>query len=141
VVLENPSAHLGEMVVWGGIIVGNVSRPDGAQVVVLEKPLSVRGRPLGEAPRGRFIARASGPLDRDSYDNGKEITVAGKIVGFEGKPPGAVEPVVMITESYVWPTGDHPPGGAQPWWWKADTNVSLTHHGSPFRYTEFYYAN
>lgn len=123
-VLQNPSAYLGETVVWGGIILNTLDQRDGTVITVLETPLNIRGQPIEAQPRGRFIGKSSEYLDREIYQTGRNITLAGEIIGYEGKPPGEISPVVSIKESRSWKISgekreywssyDRPRGY---WWW------------------------
>jgi outer membrane lipoprotein len=101
-VAQKPSAYVGERVIWGGLVMDTLGRRDATDLLVMELPLSRLGRPLDRKTRGKFIARASGRLDRETYQPGKIVTVAGEIVGFEGELPAHAEPVVMVSEIHMW---------------------------------------
>jgi outer membrane lipoprotein len=107
-VLENPVAHKGETVIWGGTIIRTVNDKEGSELFILEMPLGARDKPkTDENPRGRFIARSKAYLDPLIYRKGRRVTVAGKIggekevVSGKGKHP-YVYPVVAIEDIHLW---------------------------------------
>jgi outer membrane lipoprotein len=108
VVLENPSAYIGSMVIWGGEISETSDAEDGTLITLVESPLDVRGRPLADAKsRGMFLAKSSKHLDPEVYRKGKAVTLAGDIIGTEtvqvhsGEMP-YVYPVLQIRELHLW---------------------------------------
>jgi outer membrane lipoprotein len=132
-VLENPAAYTGSVVIWGGKIIGAASLVKGGEITLLELPLDRWGRPEDEEPSGgRFIARASTFLDPAVYGRGVEVTVAGKVIGKEVRPVGQTQytyPVIMIKESRLWrkePTYVYPPPDY--WYWE----------GYPYPYPYWY---
>lgn len=104
-VLENPTAYVGSIVIWGGRIIQTINHPHGTEIIVLETPLSSTGMPVHEQlSQGRFIARASRYLDPEIYRRGRRIILAGEIVGKETRPLGETEytyPVVSVRESHL----------------------------------------
>jgi outer membrane lipoprotein len=122
-VLKDPGAYVGSIVIWGGTIIGTTALAKGSEITVLELPLDRWGRPEGAGlSEGRFIARYSGFLDPAVYRQGQEVTLAGEVVGKEVRPVGQVQytyPVVMIKELRLWrrePTYVYPPP-AYYWGW------------------------
>lgn len=106
VVLRDPMAHTGALVIWGGVIVETRVRRDGTDVVVLETPFR-NGEEPGDRiqSRGRFIATTSGYLDPAVYRQGLGVTVAGEIAGKEVRPLGESEyayPLLRIREIHLW---------------------------------------
>lgn len=105
-VLQNPTTYRGSVVIWGGVIIDTVNRPEGTEITVLETPLDSGGEPGDEEfSRGRFIAKSLQFLDPEIYKNGRKITVAGEITGQETRPLGAMQyryPVLMIKELHLW---------------------------------------
>jgi outer membrane lipoprotein len=104
--LEDPTKYIGSIVIWGGVIIQTVNLKDGTEIMVLQTPLGGRERPEGEEySQGRFIAKSPGYLDAEIYRRGREITVAGEIIGKEIKPLGEIKytyPVVEIKELHLW---------------------------------------
>jgi outer membrane lipoprotein len=105
-VLENPTAYVGKTVIWGGILLKVINRPDGTELIVLETPLEYEERPMDrEYSRGRFIAETHGYLDPEVYQEGMKVTVAGEIVGQETRPLGDTRytyPVLQVRELHLW---------------------------------------
>ena len=105
-VLHDPDAYSGSIVIWGGIILNVVNRNDWTEFVVLEIPLDYGGRPQDrDASCGRFLARSLRYLDPEIYKKGRRITVAGEVVGKETMQLGETQytyPVIQIKELYLW---------------------------------------
>jgi outer membrane lipoprotein len=106
-VLQDPTAYMGSVVLWGGIIIETMNHRDGSEVTVLETPLGYMEEPEpAKYSRGRFIAKTSEFLDPEVYKQRKRITLAGEIIGKEIKPLGKSEytyPVVLVKQLYLWP--------------------------------------
>ncbi|MCK8602972.1 Slp family lipoprotein [Desulfoferrobacter suflitae] len=106
-VLENPEGYLGQMVIWGGIIIETVNEPGYTLIKVLQTPLEIGQMPgNGDYSQGRFIARATGYLDGAVYEKGRKVTVAGRITGKEVLPLSGIEytyPVVSVAQIHLWP--------------------------------------
>ena len=106
-VLQDPMAYKGAIVIWGGKIIKTFNRKHGTEILVLQTPLNWRERPEGEeSSRGRFIAKSPGYLDAAVYRAGRKVTVAGEVSGKETLPVGEIEytyPVVIIREIHLWP--------------------------------------
>ncbi len=78
----NPEAFRGKTVILGGTVIQSRNTPDGTYVEVLQKPLDSRGRPEDtDFSYGRFIVLSSGYLDSAVFAKGRELTVAGEIIG------------------------------------------------------------
>jgi len=119
-VRQDPSAHVGATVVWGGVILETVPRTGGADVYVLQTPLDWLGMPVAvEYSRGRFIARSGEFLDPAIFRQGRRFTVGGEIAGAEPHPLGETQydyPVVRIEDYHLWPVPGPPPG-IHDWGW------------------------
>ncbi len=108
-VLKNPAAYIGSIVIWGGIISDLHNGKDGAQITVLETPLDRRGFPQFRTTRGMFIARMDKNIDPRVYQKGKGITLAGNIIGQDTKPLGDMKyvyPVIDVLELHLWKEGE-----------------------------------
>jgi outer membrane lipoprotein len=105
-ILQNPTAYTGSIVIWGGSIIETLNTNEGTDIVVLETPLGYEEMP--EETRyseGRFIARTPKYLDPEIYKPKRRITVAGEIIDKEVKPLGNTQyvyPVIMIKEIHLW---------------------------------------
>jgi outer membrane lipoprotein len=125
-ILQNPTAYVGSMVVWGGSIIQTLNAKEGTDILVLETPLGYEERPESTRySRGRFIAKTSGYLDSEIYKPRRKITVAGEITGKETRPLGNTEytyPVVMIKQIHLWRrhrvyVSPYPYSPYGPGWW------------------------
>lgn len=106
-VMENPGAHQGTIVIWGGKIIKTVNDVNSSEIYVLKLPLNGEGKPqLYANTSGRFIASSKGFLDPEVYKNGRLITVAGGITGLESHPVQKTKynyPVLDIKQIHLWP--------------------------------------
>jgi outer membrane lipoprotein len=105
-VLQDPTAYTGSVVIWGGSIIQTLNAKEGTEILVLEAPLGYEGMPEGTRySQGRFIAKTPKYLDPEIYKPGRRITIAGEIVGKEIRPLGKTEyayPVAVIKEIHLW---------------------------------------
>jgi outer membrane lipoprotein len=119
-VLQDPTAYIGSIVLWGGIIIETMNHRDGSEITVLETPLDYMEEPEpAKYSRGRFIAKTLKFLDPEIYKNRKKITVAGEIIGKEAKALGKSEytyPVVMVKQIHLWPK-ERRYGYPPPYYW------------------------
>jgi outer membrane lipoprotein len=117
-VVKAPDAYRGKTVLFGGDIIETKTFADKSQIVVLQHPLDRRDRPVaGDVSEGRFIILTSGFLDPAIYGPGRQVTVAGKVVGKERHPMGEIEytyPVIEKQGLYLWPV--ERPASAEPRW-------------------------
>ncbi len=105
-VLKNPAAYAGRTVLWGGQIIETMNFNDGAEIIVLETPLSYLGEPgTAQSSRGRFIAKSPDFLDPAVYKAEREVTLAGEVIGAQQRELDKTSytyPVVRIRELYLW---------------------------------------
>ncbi|RLB06480.1 MAG: hypothetical protein DRG50_05605 [Deltaproteobacteria bacterium] len=105
--LEEPEAYKGKTLLLGGDIIETQNLPAKTLIIVLQRPLGHRGRPVGgDVSKGRFIISAAGFLDPAIYRHGRKVTVAGVVVGKKVRPLGEVEytyPIIEKKELYLWP--------------------------------------
>ena len=117
-VVKAPDDYKGKTVLFGGTIIETKNFTDKSQVVVLQHPLDSRDRPVaGDVSEGRFIVTTPGFLDPAIYSPGRQITVAGKVVGKEKRPMGEIEytyPVIEKQGLYLWPVAG--PASTEPRW-------------------------
>lgn len=120
-VFQNPENYKGDTVVWGGSIIRTIPLKRGAAVYVLETKLGFRDKPKGsETSRGRFIARTHRQLDPLIYARGRQITVAGRVIGTRvvtNRKTRATYtyPVIQMEQVHLWPL---PEAVAVPaYWW------------------------
>jgi outer membrane lipoprotein len=107
-VFENPSRYRGQTVIWGGAIIRTEAHKNGAEIFILDLPLSGRDKPeTDENPRGRFIAESEAYLDPMIYQVGRHVTVAGKVAGQREVAIGKEKfpykyPVVAVEQIHLW---------------------------------------
>jgi len=105
---HDPNAYRGRTVIWGGEIIDTINQGDGSTLVeVLERPLGWRGEPDRSSPsEGRFLIQDEKYLDPYIYRKGREITVAGEILGERKRPVGQTDyryPLISNKQLYLWP--------------------------------------
>ena len=92
VLFKDPDAFKGRTVILGGVIVSSTNTKEGTYIEVLQKPLDYRGKPEDtDASYGRFIIFSEGYLETAVYSQGREITVAGEVIGKELRPLGEIQ--------------------------------------------------
>ena len=131
-VLADPDAHRGRIVIWGGSIIQTTTLAKGSELLVLEAPLDSSGEPVSpRTTRGRFIVRAARFLDPIIFAQNSQITVGGEVAGKEARPldkTAYTYPVIEAREIYLWPryTGVYYPypypyywgwHGPRGWWY------------------------
>lgn len=126
---EQPGLYEGKIVLLGGMIVSTKNQPAGTLIEIVQKPLDFEKRPIsGDTTFGRFLALYDGYLDPAIYAEGRDVTVAGPVIGLREQPLGEITysyPLVRAQEIHLWAvrTEDraypYPPGGwwgYPPWW-------------------------
>lgn len=86
-VRSGPDSSRGEKVLWGGVIASSKNEASQTVIEVVQVPLGSYDRPGDiDNSKGRFIVEHRGFLDTAIYVEGREITVAGEMMGTrEGK--------------------------------------------------------
>jgi outer membrane lipoprotein len=129
-VSQDPNAHRGKMVVWGGEIIDTINQKDGSTLIeVFQRPLDSRDAPkLTEPSEGRFLIRFDTYRDPYVYSRGRKITAGGEILGEEVRPLGKMDyhyPLVLSKQDYLWDesyyypryTYYYDPWWGYPYWW------------------------
>lgn len=97
----------GELVRWGGQIVSVEPRSNSSCFEVVSAPLSGSSRPEKvDQSLGRFIACRAGFYEPEVFQEGREITISGRIEGFETRKVGEYDyhyPRVAADVVYLWP--------------------------------------
>jgi outer membrane lipoprotein len=106
-VSKNPEAYKGKVVLWSGVIISSVNLKEGTMIKVLQKPADTREKPKDvDESEGRFLALYHGYLDVVIYNEGRKVTVAGKVQGKRIQPLGEIEytyPFIQAKEIHLWP--------------------------------------
>jgi outer membrane lipoprotein len=107
VLQERPSAHLDQVVMFGGKILETKASPTSSEITVLQLPLGTSDRPQdGDRSEGRFLLRSVQFLDPAVYRSGLLLTAVGRISGSEVRPIGGLDyayPIVEAIEIKLWP--------------------------------------
>ncbi len=102
---KDPDAYKGKTVMLGGVIVSSINTDEGTYIEVLQKPLDYRGRPEdADISHGRFIVFYEGYLDTAIYSRGREMTVAGEVIGKRLRPLGEIQypyPLIKSRELHL----------------------------------------
>lgn len=102
---RDPDESKGRIVILGGVIVSATNIEKGTYIEVLQKPLDYRGRPEDtDTSYGRFIILSEGYLDTAVYSPGREVTVAGEVIGKKLLPLGEIQypyPLIKSKELYL----------------------------------------
>jgi outer membrane lipoprotein len=105
VVIQNPKAHIGSVVLWGGVIQTIMIGPEGTQLIVTQTPLNTKGYPETGATKGNFIVHTPRQLDLEIFQRGTKVTVAGEIDGVNEGEQGPMEyprPLLRMIEIHAW---------------------------------------
>ena len=105
-VIQDPDAYQGKIVLLGGVIIGAKNQREGTLIEVLRTATDMNGRPKDvDRSEGRFLALYDGYLDVAIYAQGREVTVAGEIMGKRVLPLDEIEytyPVISVKEIHLW---------------------------------------
>lgn len=103
----DPDAFKGHTVILGGDILKTHNTPQQTSIEILQKPLDRFEAPqITDQTAGRFIAQCDQYLDPAIYDQGRQITVAGKVLGSYAGQVGKADylyPLISCAELHLWP--------------------------------------
>ena len=129
VILGGLDIYKGQLALMGGEIIGTRNLATETLIEILHRPLNRHtGRPKSSQEYGgRFLVRYGTFKDPFVYSKGRELTVAGMVVGTQISLIGekAYTHVVLENrETYLWPEQeeyqgypyDYPPWWYDPWW-------------------------
>jgi outer membrane lipoprotein len=106
VLLQDPDAYKGKVVMYGGEIIQTRAEANEAWVEVLQKPLDWQHRPQpGDVSSGRFLAHFSSFQDPVIYAPGRPITVIGEVRGKIVQKIGDLDysyPLIEAREPKLW---------------------------------------
>jgi outer membrane lipoprotein len=104
-VIQNPDAHVGSTVLWGGVIEKVFHEPGETKLIVSQAPLNSKGYPQTDATDREFVAHTPQSLDPQIFHDGMKVTIAGEIDGVEEIKLGPKEdprPMVRVIEIHAW---------------------------------------
>jgi outer membrane lipoprotein len=105
VVIKNPKAYIGSIVLWGGVIEKVLHGPEGTKLIVIQSPLDAKEYPQTDATYGKFVAHTPQSLDPLIFREGMKITLAGELDGVQEKelgPEDVPHPMVRVIEIHAW---------------------------------------
>jgi len=105
VVIENPKAYIGSVVLWGGVVEKYIPGPGQTRLLVEQYPVDAKGRPQMDATYGEFVVHTPDRLDPLLFREGMVITLAGMLDGVEEAEDGPqkmLRPVVRLIEIHAW---------------------------------------
>ena len=119
-VLKDPGLFKGKVVLWGGVIIETVNRPDVTLIIVRQTELDFQKQPKEmDRSQGRFIVRYEGFLDPAIYSKDRELTVSGALAGREERLVGErryVYPVIDARDIRLWEKRKEGPYYYDPWY-------------------------
>ncbi|BCB95600.1 hypothetical protein JZK55_05220 [Dissulfurispira thermophila] len=99
-IMKAPDTYKGKVIILGGVIVSSMNAKEGTYIEVIQKPLDYRGRPENtDVSYGRFIIIYEGYLDTAIYSQGREVTVAGEVMGKMERPLGQIKYQYLLIKS------------------------------------------
>ena len=126
-------SYKGRIAMWGGDILSTRKLTEGTLLAVLQKPLDATDRPLAtDQTAGRFMALCEGYLDPVVYSKGRQVTLAGRVLGTRTDAVGEITyvyPLLACLEVYLWPPRpdtralylyDYWWPWYRPYWWRPD---------------------
>ena len=122
---------------WGGVLLETRPEADHTCFEILSKQLQRSMRPgSSDQASGRFIACKPGFYDPEVFEQGREVTVTGKIIYIDVRKVGEYDyhfPVVDIEFMSLWPERREPRyydyyGPYRPYYWH------YPHYGLYYRY-------
>ncbi|MCX5834726.1 MAG: Slp family lipoprotein [Deltaproteobacteria bacterium] len=119
-VLKDPGLFKGKVVLWGGVIIETVNRPDVTLIIVWQTELDFQKQPKEpDRSQGRFIVRYEGFLDPAIYGKDRELTVSGTLAGGEERVIGErryMYPVIDARDIRLWEKRKEGPYYYDPWY-------------------------
>jgi len=110
--IRDPAGLNGRRVLWGGMIISAANLKEKTQIEILAYPLDSSQRPdTSKAAFGRFLAQHDGYLETAELNDGRMVTLIGRLDGTSVAMIGESKytyPVVNIDEYYLWRRGDEP---------------------------------
>ena len=120
---ETPEAYKDRIVILAGEILQTQNTRDGTLLEILQKPMNAYERPLRvDQTQGRYMALCGHYLDAAIYKKGREITIAGRVLGTRKGRVGEVEytyPLISCLELHLWAEPVPTPYlyDPYPWWY------------------------
>jgi outer membrane lipoprotein len=121
--------YIGKTIILGGVIVETRNTVEGTIIEAIQAPIDAYGSITDpDRSEGRFQAIYRGYLDPLIYKKGREVTIAGELVGSREKTLGEIEyryPFLEIKEMHLWEEKreyyyppSYPPYWYRPYWYE-----------------------
>jgi outer membrane lipoprotein len=97
---KSPADYKGKIVIIGGVIIKSTNTKEGTYIEVVQMPLDSTGKPeKRDVSYGRFLILYEGYLDTAIYSRGREVTVAGEVIGEKTRPLGEIQYSYLLVKS------------------------------------------
>ncbi|MCA9500687.1 MAG: Slp family lipoprotein [Nitrospira sp.] len=143
-VVHDPSAHRGQIMKVGGVVLSAKRLVDRTEVMVLQIPLDNDSVPEWDRTKseGRFTATQRTFLDPATFPQGTRVTIIGEVTGQASvrvDEEEKVYPVLAIQALKVWPMIPGNTYGYRPYWgpypyWGGNWGWYWPYSASSFRY-------
>lgn len=104
--LADPGSCVGKLLVLGGTIARISTTPQGTLIEIVQKRLDYAGKPeRSRHTSGRFLVLHPGHLDPKVYTPGRDITIAGDVLGTGSPLLGDQHygyPALLLKEHRLW---------------------------------------
>lgn len=111
-VIGEPDRFDGAEVLWGGRVVALHNQAESTRLEVLAYPLDGSDRPATGSPADRrFLVRVEGFLEPQTYQQGRLVTVLGRLDGTVTGKVGEAEyvyPLLRAERVHLWPLDSEP---------------------------------
>jgi outer membrane lipoprotein len=118
-IMADPEAFKGKLVIFGGTIASVKNAKDGTVIEVIQKSLDYWGKPKRtDKSSGRFLVFYRGYLDSLVYSPGRDLTVAGEVAGTRQQTLGEIDfsyPLLNSKELKLWERPER--SAREPKWW------------------------
>ncbi len=118
--MKDPLGYTGEMVLLGGVIVQVTNMQEGSLLEVYQTEMDSQNRPIApDVSGGRFLAWYDGFLDSEIYGKGRDVTIAGTVLGERTRTIGELDyhyPTISIREIHLWEKKEEY-RSAEPYFW------------------------
>lgn len=123
---KNIDKFIGSTFIFGGVIINIQNTDEGTIIEARHSPIDFQGAIIDpDVSEGRFMAMFNGYLDPLIYKKGREITIAGELIGSREKTIGEIQysyPLFAIREIFLWKEKKEfyaypPPPYPYPYYW------------------------
>ena len=117
---QNPGAYEGQMVLLAGVIVKTTNMPTGVTLEIYQTEMDREDRPTHtDVSEGRFLVKYGDFLDPEIYSKGRQLTIAGKVLGVKVMKLGEMDypyPLIRAEAIHLWKKTKPLPYDPYPWY-------------------------